>query len=74
MLKNTTVKTVFYENFNQLEQHIKVFLLYYNHQKPCKKLKFIPPYQKILDFYKKDSSIFIENPIDKIAKPNIIFF
>lgn len=70
MIKNATVKQFFYTDIDELKQHIDSFLPYYNHQKPCKKLDFIPPYQKIIDYYVKDPIIFKENPMDKIMGLN----
>jgi len=70
LIKNHTTKTYFYEDINELKRHIMAFLLYYNHQKPNKQLKYTPPYQKIIDYYKKEPTLFKENPIRKIVGLN----
>ena len=72
IIKNHTTKAYFYEDIDELKRHIMAFLLYYNHQKPCKKLKFAPPYKKIIDYYKTDPILFKDNPMEKIMGLNIL--
>ena len=70
MIKNATIKKFHYENINELKQHLMAFLLYYNHQKPCIKLKYIPPFKKIIEYYKNEPNLFKENPMEKIVGLN----
>jgi transposase InsO family protein len=71
IIKNATIKQFFYESLDDLKRHMMAFLLYFNYQKPCKQLKYISPYQKIIDYYKKEPTLFKEDPMEKIVGLNI---
>ena len=62
MIKRFTNKQFHYENINELSTHVQSYLLYYNYQKKIIKLKYITPYDKIIEYYDLDSSKFNFNP------------
>jgi transposase InsO family protein len=70
MLKNHTTKTYHYDSPQQLKAHLMTFLLYYNHQKKLKSLKFISPYDKLIQIYQQQPELFKINPYHKIMGLN----
>lgn len=73
VIKQATTKQFHYETENDLKHHLMVFLLYYNHQRPLKALKFKTPWQAIEALYAKTPSHFLSNPQHKIVGLNILF-
>jgi transposase-like protein len=70
MLKNHTTKIYHYDSPEQLKTHLMTFLLYYNLQKKLKSLKFISPYDKLIQTYHENPSLFRYNPNHKIMGLN----
>ena len=58
MIKNATTRKYFYSSVEQFEQHLALFLEAYNFGKRLKSLKFLTPFQKLLDYYNNDKSLF----------------
>ncbi|WP_420805322.1 hypothetical protein [Holospora obtusa] len=40
ILKHYTTKAYFYKNLDELKRHMMTFVLYYNHQRKLKSLKY----------------------------------
>ena len=57
--------------FDELKRHLMVFLLYYNHQRPLRSLKYKTPWQALEDYYHLKPEWFHENPFQKIVGLNI---
>ena len=70
IIKQATTKHFHYESFEQLKGHLMAFMLYYNHQRPLKSLKFKTPWELIQECYNKDKQSFKENPNHKIVGLN----
>lgn len=70
VIKQATTKQFHYETVEDLRHHLMVFLLYYNHQRPLKALKFKTPWQAIEDCYAKNPDCFLLNPHHKIMGLN----
>jgi transposase-like protein len=63
-IKNATTKKYFYTTFAQFETHLVLFLQAYNFGKRLRSLKYLTPFQKLVDYYKNDKRLFnvdIEN-------------
>jgi transposase-like protein len=69
-LKNHTTKIYHYDSPEQLKLHLMTFLLYYNLQKKLKSLKFISPYDKLIQCYNENPDLFRINPVHKIMGLN----
>lgn len=69
MIKNATTRKYFYSSSEQFEQHLVLFLESYNYAKRLKSLKFSTPYQKLVEFYKTDPSLF---KIDILSVGNVM--
>ncbi len=67
LIKEATTKRFYYENFEQLKKHLMTLVLYYNHQRPLKSLKFKTPWALIEQCYNNDKRFFRENPNHKIV-------
>ena len=66
-IKNATTKKYFYTTFAQFETHLALFLQAYNFGKRLRSLKYLTPFQKLVDYYKNDKKLFnvdIENVND----------
>ena len=61
-IKDATVKTYHYDNLEQLQQHLKQFMLVYNFAKKLKSLKFKTPFEFIIEQYKIHPKLFHQNP------------
>ena len=70
IIKQATTKRFHYENFEQLKNHLMTFMLYYNHQRPLKSLKFKTPWELIEQCYNENEQFFREKPSHKIAGLN----
>jgi transposase-like protein len=73
MIKNHTTKIYHYETIGQLKIHLMAFLLYYNIQKKLKSLKFVSPYDKIIQWFQTNPEIFNQNPNHKKMGLNTLF-
>lgn len=61
-IKDATTRQYHYDSQTQLKQHLYDFLNVYNFTKKLKSLKFKSPYQFIVDKFKDNDTIFINNP------------
>ena len=62
ILKKYTTKSYHYEDLDELKRHIMAFVLYYNHQRPLKALKYQTPFDIIIKEFDINSSNFNKNP------------
>lgn len=62
IIKKATLKFFHYDSIDQFSEHLAKFLNYYNCQKRLKSLKFISPYDFVLEKYKENPKIFHKNP------------
>ncbi len=69
-IKNATTKTYHYETIEELKRHLMSYLLYYNHQKKLKALKFKSPYAILLEKFDLNPELFKENPYLKLRALN----
>jgi len=70
-IKNATTKTYYYETIEELKKHLMSYLLYYNHQKKLKALKFKAPYDTLIEKFDTSPELFKENPYLKLRGLNI---
>ena len=70
MLEEATVKRFHYEHPDELKRHLMMFLLYYNHQRPLRSLKYKTPWQALEDCYHLKPEWFHENLFQKIVGLN----
>jgi len=70
-IKNATTKTYHYETVDELKQHLMSYLLYYNHQKKLKALKFKTPYTILLEKFDSSPELFKDNLYLKFRGLNI---
>lgn len=70
IIKQATTKRFHYEHFEQLKGHLMTFMLYDNHQRKLKSLKFKTPWELIEQCYDIDKRFFRENPNHKIVGLN----
>lgn len=69
-LKDATIKTYHYDTLDQFARHLHDFLMAYNFAKQLKALRFRSPYEKIIDDWKADPSVFHTNPIHHMVGLN----
>lgn len=62
ILKKYTTKAYYYEDLDELKAHMMTFVLYYNHQRKLKSLKYQTPFDIILKEFKLNPSNFNHNP------------
>ena len=70
ILKQYTTKNYYYEDLNELKKHMHSFLMFYNHQRKLKSLKYQTPYDIIEKNFDKNPSDFKDNPNHKIVGLN----
>ena len=70
-IKNATTKTYHYESVDEFKKHLMSWLLFYNHQKKLKALKFKSPYAMLLEKFDSNPELFKENPYLKLRGLNI---
>lgn len=70
IIKQATTKQFHYETPEDLKVHLMTFLLYYNHQRPLKSLKFKTPWQMIERCYTENPQLFVAKPNLKIVGLN----
>ena len=64
-IKAHTTKLYHYENIKSLKKHLMAYILAYNFQRPLKALKYISPYDRIVEIYKEKPKLFNFNPLQK---------
>ena len=62
ILKQYTTKSYFYEDLEELKRHMITFVLYYNHQRKLKSLKFQSPFDIIIKEFDLNPANFNYNP------------
>ena len=62
IIKNHTTKVYFYETIKELKEHMMAFLLYYNHQRKLKALKYQSPYDILLKECGQNPNSFKQDP------------
>ena len=62
ILKKYTTKAYYYEDLEELKKHMMTFVLYYNHQRKLKSLKYYTPFDIIRNEFDRDPSNFNYNP------------
>lgn len=62
ILKQYTTKAYFYKDLDELKRHMMTFVLYYNHQRKLKSLKYQTPFDMIISEFDRDPSLFNSNP------------
>lgn len=62
ILKQYTTKAYFYKDLEELKKHMMTFVLYYNHQRKLKSLKYQTSFDIILKEFDRDPSNFHTNP------------
>ncbi len=72
-IKEATVKRFYYDNHQQLKQHLYDFINAYNFAKRLKALKGLTPYEFIIKTWTSDPNKFIINPNHYILGLNIKF-
>ena len=72
-IKEETVKIYFYENLKELKKHLMMWLLYYNHEKKLKSLKYHSPYDIVLRSYNENKLNFHRNPYHEKLGLNTIY-
>lgn len=69
-IKQATTKQFHYTTVEELKHHLMTYILYYNHQRQLKALKFKSPWQIIEECYAKTPDQFLQNPETKIVGLN----
>ena len=70
IIKNHTTKNYYYDTAEALKKHLMAFLMVYNYQRPLRALKFLSPYDKIIDIWNKKPYLFRINPYHKTTGLN----
>jgi transposase InsO family protein len=71
IIKKYTTKAYFYETMAELKNHMITFIMYYNHQRKLKALKYQTPYDILIKEFERDPSQFKSNPNHKMWGLNI---
>lgn len=64
-IKEATTYKFFYETKNEFEEHLSYFLIEYNFHTKLPTIRDKTPYEKILEYFEKEPSLFSENPNQK---------
>jgi len=70
-IKAHTTKKYHYESVESLKKHLMAYLLAYNFQRPLKGLKYMSPYDKMIEIYEDKAELFRFDPTQKIVGLNI---
>ena len=71
ILKKYTTKSYYYEDLQELKNHMMAFVLYYNHQRKLKALKYSTPFDKVIHEYGINPTLFKNDPNQMILGLNI---
>lgn len=69
-IKEHTIMRYFYEEINQLKEHLAQFVLAYNYAKKLKSLNYMTPYEKLVIIYSQTPEYFKNDPCHHLMKPN----
>jgi transposase-like protein len=72
IIKNHTTKKYFYEDIQEFKKHLMSFILFYNHRKKLKSLKFNSPFSVLLERFDKMPLLFKDNPNYKLVGLNTV--
>jgi len=70
LIKKYTTKSYHYETMEELKVHLMTFLLYYNHERKLKALHYMSPFDKLIQEYGENPSLFLINPNQMILGLN----
>jgi transposase InsO family protein len=70
-IKDATVKRFYYEDHDQLRQHLADFVAAYNFARRLKTLRGLTPYEAICKAWTEEPSRFIQDPHHQTPGPNI---
>jgi hypothetical protein len=68
-IKDATIKRYYYNNHQQLEQHLCTFINAYNFAKRLKTLKGLTPYEFIIKSWQTEPKLFNINPSHHNLEP-----
>ena len=71
-IKEATVKRFYYENQEQLREHLANFVAAYNFAKRLKTLKGLTPYEYVCKCWTKEPQRFTSNPHHQSPGPNTL--
>jgi hypothetical protein len=71
VIKSYTTKKYFYENKKEFKKYLMSFILFYNHQKKLKSLKFKSSFGLFLEKFDRMLLLFKDNPSYKLVGLNI---
>lgn len=71
ILKKYTTKTYYYEDLDELKKHMMTFVLYYNHQRKLKSLKYNTPFDILCKEFDRHPSNFKHKPTHMLLGLNI---
>ncbi len=69
-IKAHTTKKYHYESVESLKAHLMAYLLAYNFQRPLKGLKYMSPYDRMIEIYEDKAELFRFDPTQKIVGLN----
>lgn len=70
VIKSHTTKKYYYKTVEEFKRHLMSFILFYNHQKKLKSLKYQSPFSFLLDKFDKMPLLFKDEPIHKLVGLN----
>ena len=70
ILKKYTTKAYFYEDLKELKKHMMSFVLYYNHQRKLKSLKYQTPFDIVCNAFEIEPVNFKQNPNHMLLELN----
>ena len=71
ILEKYTTKAYFYEDLKELKKHMMSFVLYYNHQRKLKSLKYQTPFDIVCNAFEIEPVNFKQNPNHMLLELNI---
>ena len=69
-IKAHTTKKYHYDSPESLKKHLMAYMLAYNFQRPLKALKYMSPYDKIIEIHEQNPQLFNFNPDQKTVGLN----
>ena len=70
LYKEATTKKYHYADFETLKQHLMIFLLHYNYQRPLKSLKLKTPWEMVQKWHDEKPDLFKQDISRKITGLN----
>jgi len=69
-IKDNTIMKYFYEEKEQLKEHLTQFVLAYNYAKKLKGLNYMTPYEKLVLIFNQNPEYFKDDPCHHLTKLN----